>query len=324
MGLFSVGHTDVLDSVWFIVDAINTHPEFKLQYPDSRQIQESIAAGFRAKSGADFDCCAGALDGILIWIHRPSEGECAELQCSSGKFFCARKNKFGLNCQAVSDARGRILDISVVFPGTTSDCLSFEGSNLFRRLEEGLLPSHLCIFGDNAYINSVYMATPFAGVMLDVAKDAYNFYHSQVRIRVECAFGMLTERWAILRRAMPCNITVKKTIALVCALAKLHNYCISETESANISPLQAQDSQHLENSGACPLQVRNGVEQSLPMQLLGAGHHFDDVNRAHRRIMVRNAQRTARSSNIVLPRERLLAKVRASALTRPTPIRRQH
>jgi hypothetical protein len=229
-----------------------------------------------------------------------------------------------LNCQAVSDARGRILDISVVFPGTTSDCLSFEGSNLFRRLEEGLLPSHLCIFGDNAYINSVYMATPFAGVMLDVAKDAYNFYHSQVRIRVECAFGMLTERWAILRRAMPCNITVKKTIALVCALAKLHNYCISETESANISPLQAQDSQHLENSGACPLQVRNGVEQSLPMQLLGAGHHFDDVNRAHRRIMVRNAQRTARSSNIVLPRERLLAKVRASALTRPTPIRRQH
>jgi hypothetical protein len=42
MGLFSVGHTDVLDSVWFIVDAINTHPEFKLQYPDSRQIQNQL------------------------------------------------------------------------------------------------------------------------------------------------------------------------------------------------------------------------------------------------------------------------------------------
>jgi hypothetical protein len=37
---------------------------------------------------------------------------------------------------------------------------------------------------------------------------------------------MLTMRWAILRSAIPVNVTIKKTVALVLALAKLHNYCI--------------------------------------------------------------------------------------------------
>jgi hypothetical protein len=92
MALFGVGHTDVLESVWNVVDAMNSHPEFKLQYPDSIEEQQTIAAGFLSKSGAHFDCCAGAIDGILIWIQRPSEKDCSKLGVLSGKFFCARKN----------------------------------------------------------------------------------------------------------------------------------------------------------------------------------------------------------------------------------------
>ena len=47
------------------------------------------------------------------------------------------------------------------------------------------------LFGDNAYLNTPYMATPFTNVAGDpnrVAEDSYNFYHSQLRIRIECAF----------------------------------------------------------------------------------------------------------------------------------------
>ena len=77
---------------------------------------------------------------------------------------CGRKKKFGLNCQAVCDVRGRILDISIIYPGSTSDCLAFEGMSLFRDLEGGLLAPGLCLFGDNAYLNSSYMATPYSGV----------------------------------------------------------------------------------------------------------------------------------------------------------------
>jgi hypothetical protein len=48
-----------------------------------------------------------------------------------------------------------------MYPGSTSDCLAFKGMSLFRDLEEG---PGLCLFGDNASLNSSYMATPYSGV----------------------------------------------------------------------------------------------------------------------------------------------------------------
>ena len=89
------------------------------------------------------------------------------------------------------DARGRFMDILIVFPGSTSDCLAFKGMSLFHKLEDSLLAPGLFIFGDNAYLNSTYMAPPYTGAASG-GRDAHNFYHSQVRIRIECAFGMLT------------------------------------------------------------------------------------------------------------------------------------
>ena len=58
--------------------------------------------------------------------------------------------------------------------------------------------------------------------------DAYNFYYSQLRMRIDCAFGILTKRWAIQRSAIPVGVTVAKTVALALVLAKLHIYCIDE------------------------------------------------------------------------------------------------
>ena len=94
-----------------------------------------------------------------------------------------------------------------VFGGSSSDCLAFEDSDLHKWLEEGLLADGRVIFGNNAYLNTKYMATPYpniAGRDQEKSKDNYNFYHSQVRIRIECAFGMMVQRWGIvLRMAMP-------------------------------------------------------------------------------------------------------------------------
>ena len=124
---------------------------------------------------------------------------------------CGRKNKFRLNCQAVSDCHGRILNISIIYGGSSSDCLAFEGSDLHNWLENRLMKKdgnkpRFVLFGDNAYLNSSYMATPYPNVSGDPGKktkDDYNIYHSQLCIRVECSFGMLVQRWGILRTAMP-------------------------------------------------------------------------------------------------------------------------
>jgi hypothetical protein len=79
----------------------------------------------------------------------------------------------------VCDVRGRILEISIVYPGSTSDCLAFEEMTLFHQLEEGILASELCLFGDNAYLNTPCMATPYAAVS-GGKKDAYNLLSFRV------------------------------------------------------------------------------------------------------------------------------------------------
>ena len=50
------------------------------------------------------------------------------------------------------------------------------------------------------------MTTPFKAVSSG-PKDAFNFFHSQTRINIECAFGMLVNRWAVLKTPIPINVS---------------------------------------------------------------------------------------------------------------------
>jgi hypothetical protein len=232
-------------------------------------------------SKVQFSNCAGAIDGLLIWILKPLEEDAAEAGCGRRKFFCGRKGKFGLNCQAVSDVCGWFLDLSIGLPGALSDCIAFKGSNLYERLERGLLKNGLVLFGNNAYLNTRYMATPFPNVSSG-CKDDYNFFHSQVCIQVECAFGQLVLRWGILRSAMPCNITIVMTVALVSCLARLHNFCIYEVDRSKDlnrgDDTLPADLEHVMNQleGYVPM-IRDGIHDvPIPYEIMDGGNHFED------------------------------------------------
>jgi hypothetical protein len=122
---------------------------------------------------------AGAIDGMLLWIEWPSEAECDIACCSSVKFFCRRKHKFGLNLQSTCDLKCRFLDLNIAHPASTSDYLSFSMSNFKSKLEKpGFFTLHLW---DSAYVNYSYMATPYKNFPLG-SKDDYNHYHSQLYI----------------------------------------------------------------------------------------------------------------------------------------------
>ena len=202
----------------------------------------SLWQKFKALSKAQSDSCAGCIDGILIWIHKPSTPDLDNnIEFGSKKFFCGRKKKFGLNMQAVCDARRRFIDVSIEHPGCTSDYLAFALSSLHKKLQgknphdarQPFLCPGLALYGDNAYVNTPWMAVLFK-VVSCAHHDSYNFYHSQLRITIECAFGMLVHRWGILRKAMPMGITVHKTSVLVVALCKLHNFCIHARDEKNL------------------------------------------------------------------------------------------
>ena len=89
MTTFGIGHTDANNSIWYVVDAINDHPDFAMLFPTDHAKQRAVEAGFEQLSDAGFDCCVGAIDGIRIWIHRPSDQDCRDANVSSGKFFCS-------------------------------------------------------------------------------------------------------------------------------------------------------------------------------------------------------------------------------------------
>jgi hypothetical protein len=93
--------------------------------------------------------------------------------------------------------QGQNFGYIILNPGSTSDCLAFEGMSLLNQLERGILAPKLCLFGDNAYLNTPCMASQFSAVSGE-SKDAYNFYHLQLQICIEFSFGMLMHRWAIL------------------------------------------------------------------------------------------------------------------------------
>jgi hypothetical protein len=190
-----IAHSEVFYSVWKVVDAVNRCEELAFGFPASHAKQQELALAFKAKSAAGIDCCVGAVDGMLLWIERPTNADCERAHCGSKKFFCGRKHKFGLNLQATCDAEGKFLDVSIAHPASTSDFLAFSTSSLQKKIETpGYLAPGLCIFGDAAYVNNGYFMTPFKNVKGGI-KDTFNFYHSQLRINIECAFGMFVGRW---------------------------------------------------------------------------------------------------------------------------------
>ena len=107
----------------------------KFQFHSSAADQLKITNGFKKMSGAGFHHVIGAIDGLLIWMVKPKRSECEEVKCGEKHFKCSRKDKFGLNLQAICDHRLRFLLINVNCPGLSSDYMAWITSELCQSLE---------------------------------------------------------------------------------------------------------------------------------------------------------------------------------------------
>jgi hypothetical protein len=308
-----VSKTVVYDSVWVVVNAVNDCNLFQMEYPSCHEEQRQIAKEFENRSMAGFTNCGGCIDGMLLVLEKPTNDECDRVQVDSGKFYCGRKGKFGLNMQAVCDARRRFLDVSLRNPGSASDYLAFITSDLKHDLgTKGFLAENLCIYGDNAYVNNSYMAVPFLNTQSGV-KDDYNFFHSQVRINIECSFGILVNRWRILKSPLSASIKMDKVTALVKCLCKLHNFCI-DNSCPGVPGRYRHDPSTL-------MDLQDSPElDSRPLGLLGGGCHFDDVTGGRR--AANRSSRAELEVGMVLPRERMVDHVEKRDIHRPAMNRR--
>jgi hypothetical protein len=87
------------------------------------------------------------------------------------------------------------------------------------------LPGLYCAISDCAYTASKHLIPIYRGAMAK-RNDNFNFFASQLRIKIEMAFGLMVKKWGILSRHQ--SIKMIKLKKLMVAIARLHNFCINE------------------------------------------------------------------------------------------------
>jgi hypothetical protein len=89
------------------------------------------------------------------------------------------------------------------------------------------LPLTYYVVADAAYAVSDKILVPFTGSQKrNLVQDAFNYFLSQLRIRIEQSFGLLVGKWRILRKPLECDLCNSSTIILACC--RLHNYVIEK------------------------------------------------------------------------------------------------
>ena len=135
------------------------------------------------------------------------------------KHYYCRKGFYVLNVQAVTDARKRFIFVAIM-PGATRDARAYSFYALFAVINAGLISSGFYLIGDTAYRGLRQILTPFIG-NLTAAESVFSFYHSSLRMVVECAFGIWACRWGILWR--PLRVPLEKAPVVVESCMCLHN-----------------------------------------------------------------------------------------------------
>jgi DDE superfamily endonuclease len=196
--------------------------ELDLKLPRTEEECVEVANGFRSISFNEAIMnCIGAIDGYLLRINTPSKKEAGNVK----SYYSGHKQSHGINIQAMCDHHSRFLFFSVAAPGSVNDREAVKESGLLEKLEQ--LPKEFIVIGDAAYEPSERLVPMFFGIKKQQEDcDAFNFYASQCRIRIEMAFGLMQMKWGILWRPMRVKLDNVKYIVL--ALARLHNYVINE------------------------------------------------------------------------------------------------
>lgn len=189
---------------------------------------KNIASGF--SSDWQLKNCIGALDGKHVRIQAPKH---------SGSEFYNYKGYFSIVLLAVCDSKYKFTMVDVGASGHQSDGGILRNSKFWKYLTQGKLniPNtpvengyHIPFYfvGDEAFPLRTDLMRPYPGKMLPKEKAIFNYRLSRGRRTIENAFGILANRWRILRREINLNIETAKTVVLACCV--LHNFLIIHEE----------------------------------------------------------------------------------------------
>ena len=208
--------------IWKCIDAINVCNELAIKFPTAVDEVKEAARGFESIStqGCIWNCIS-VIDGYHLQTQTPSKREVNNVRF----FFSGHYQMHGMNIQGACDHHCRFTFLGVAGPGVMGDRDAINMVKLGSLVED--LPALYCAIGDCAYTASEHLIPIFRGEMARIPRnDNFNFYASQLRIRIEMAFRLMVKKWGILSR--PLSIKMIKVKKLMVAIARLHNFCINE------------------------------------------------------------------------------------------------
>ena len=143
-----------------------------MNLPRTFEELDELRKGFELKSTEEvMSGCIGALDGMLLLIQTPTRKEAMNVR----QFFSGHYQRMGLNAQALVDSKLRFLYAGILKGGRSSDYKSYMQSRLMSWIES--LPPWYFVAGDNAYVCTEHLLTPFMGSNhLNPDNDSYNFF----------------------------------------------------------------------------------------------------------------------------------------------------
>jgi hypothetical protein len=102
----------------------------------------------------------------------------------------------------------------VAGPGKINDNRAFSRLRDLQNWMQSLPPPWCFVSADCVYGLNCRVMIPFTSAeILGEGYRAYNFYLSQLRIRIEMAFGLLTTKWRVLRSIL--NFATRKNAQII-------------------------------------------------------------------------------------------------------------
>lgn len=223
--VFIVSPTSAREAFLNVIRRINECPELAgnlFSTDHSVSVLEIRAHEFALRSSYPniFRHAVGAIDGLFIKTDMPKAKEVGAVRT----YYSGHKKHYGLNMQGVCDASCRFIGFACNTAGSTSDYVAFRHSNFYGHWP--LLPEPFYYLGDCAYPLAPFCMTPFIGTNVGEAEDAFNFYHSQLRITIERAFGIFVNVFGIFQSSM--SYSIANTCEVVEACVRLHNFRIDQ------------------------------------------------------------------------------------------------
>ena len=128
-----ISYKSALKMFWGFVECFINLKELGLYFP-RHEWESFILNLFKEIIRGSFVNIIGDIDGILIFILKPTFFECIEVRCIKGLIELSQKDKYGLNVQYICYPKLHFWWIGVKCSVSTSDYMEWIMTTLFQKL----------------------------------------------------------------------------------------------------------------------------------------------------------------------------------------------